>query len=391
MYPNLSYLLHDLIGTSRDNGLSIIQMFGLFLGLAFFSAAYVLHKELKRKEEEGFLVADIVEETVGTGPKILDTLLNAIFGFVLGFKVPAIYQNFDVFKDNPAGFIFSGKGSILFGVLGFLAFGAYSYWQGTKGKLDQPKTVKKKMSPAMRVGDITVIAAIFGLLGARLFSILENLDAFIADPINQLFSGSGLTIYGGLILAFIANYIYVKRHRIPPIHVMDAIGPALILSYAVGRMGCQLSGDGDWGIVNEAAKPSWFIFPDWMWSYNYPHNVLNEGTAIADCVDKYCMQLSPGVFPTPIYEVIGGLIIFAILWFLRKRIKFTGFIFFAYAILMSVERFLIEFIRVNPRYDFLGMQLSQAQIISIGVFLAGIIGMVYWYKRRDQPVIMKTI
>ncbi len=388
MYPNLSYLLHDLFGTARDNAFSIVQMFGLMLGLTFLTAAYILYKELKRKEAEGLLIPITSEEQVGTGAKWSEVLLNGLFGFILGFKLPIIMGDFAAFKDNAAGMVFSSQGNWMIAVLGLAAFGGYTFWQGQKSKLEQPKIVKRVTYPYQRIGDITVIAAIFGLLGARLFSILENLDSFWSDPIGQLFSGSGLTIYGGLILAFIANYIFVKSHKIPPIHVMDGIAPALILGYAVGRLGCQLSGDGDWGIINELAKPGWFIFPDWMWSYDYPHNVLNEGVAIEGCTDKYCRKLGAGVFPTPIYEVIGSVLIFIILWVLRNRIKFTGFIFFLYAMLMSVERFLIEYIRVNPRYDFLGFQLSQAQIISIGVFVAGIIGMIYWYNRRDKPVIM---
>ena len=388
MYPNLSYLLHDLFGSARDNAFSIVQMFGLMLGMTFLTAAYILYKELKRKEEEGLLIPISSEEKVGAGPKWGEVLMNALFGFILGFKLPIIIGDFSTFKDNAAGIVFSGQGNWMVGILGLVAFGGYTYWQGEKSKLPKPKIVKRVTHPYQRIGDITVIAAIFGLLGARLFSILENLDSFWSDPVGQLFSGSGLTIYGGLILAFIANYIFVKKHKIPPIHVMDGIAPALILGYAVGRLGCQLSGDGDWGIINELAKPGWFVLPDWMWSYDYPHNVLNEGVAIEGCTDKYCRRLSAGVFPTPIYEIIGSVLIFIILWVLRKRVKFTGFIFFLYAILMSIERFLVEYIRVNPRYDFLGFHLSQAQIISIGIFLAGIIGLVYWYKRRDKPVIM---
>ncbi len=388
MYPNLSYLLHDLFGSARDNAFSIVQMFGLMLGMTFLTAAYILYKELKRKEEEGLLIPISSEEKVGAGAKWGEVLMNALFGFILGFKLPIIIGDFSTFKDNAAGIVFSGQGNWMVGILGLVAFGGYTYWQGEKSKLPKPKIVKRVTHPYQRIGDITVIAAIFGLLGARLFSILENLDSFWSDPVGQLFSGSGLTIYGGLILAFIANYIFVKKHKIPPIHVMDGIAPALILGYAVGRLGCQLSGDGDWGIINELAKPGWFVLPDWMWSYDYPHNVLNEGVAIEGCTDKYCRRLSAGVFPTPIYEIIGSVLIFIILWVLRKRVKFTGFIFFLYAILMSIERFLVEYIRVNPRYDFLGFHLSQAQIISIGIFLAGIIGLVYWYKRRDKPVIM---
>ena len=390
MYPNLSYLFHDLFGTARDNALSVIQMFGLLLGLAFFTAAFVLYKELKRKEQEGLLVAIKKEVLTGVGTKPMDIILNGLFGLVIGMKVPAIIQDFNAFKEDAAGFIFSTKGNLLLGILGLIAFGGFSWWQGQKSKLDKPKKVIQSISPSHRVGDITVIAAIFGLLGARLFSILENMDAFWRDPLGQLFAGSGLTIYGGLILAFIANYIYVKRHKIPPIHVMDSIAPALILSYGVGRLGCQFSGDGDWGIVNELAKPGWFILPDWAWAYDYPHNVLNEGVAIEGCTDRYCSRLAPAVFPTPIYEFFASVFIFGILWFLRKKVKFAGFIFFLYAILMSIERYLIEIIRVNPRYDFLGAQLSQAQIISIGVFVAGLLGMYYWYRKRGEKIVMKV-
>lgn len=390
MYPNLSYLLHDLLGTARDNGFSVIQMFGLFLGLAFLTAAYILYIEMKRKEEEGYLAPVEVEGITGTGPKWLDVLLNGVFGLVVGLKVPTIIMDFSRFQEDAAGFIFSKEGNWPLAILGFFLFGGYTYWQGARSRLDKPKKIKTRISPYQRVGDITVIAAIFGLLGARLFSILENLDSFMNDPLGQLFSGSGLTIYGGLILAFVANYIYVKKHNIPPIHVMDAIGPALILSYAVGRMGCQISGDGDWGIVNELAKPGWFLFPDSFWAYDYPHNVLNEGVQIEGCTDKYCRRLSSPVFPTPIYEIIASVLIFAVLWILRKRVRITGFIFFLYLILMSVERFFIEFIRVNPQYEVFGMNLSQAQIISIGVFFAGIFGMIYWIRRKDIPVKMAT-
>ena len=386
MYPNLSYLLHDIFGSARDNAFSIVQMFGLLFGLAFFTAAYVLYIELKRKEQDGLLKPVKRDETIGAGAALSEMISNGLFGFVLGFKIPIIISDFESFKLDAAAIVFSGKGNWLIGLLGAGVMIGYTYWLGQKSKLPQPKVVTKNIFPSQRVGDITIIAAIFGIGGAKLFSILENLDAFWRDPIGQLFSGSGLTIYGGLIIAFIANYIYVKRHKIAPIHVMDAIAPALILSYAVGRLGCQLSGDGDWGIVNELAKPGWFFLPDWAWSYDYPHNVLNEGVLIDGCSDRYCRKLSPSVFPTPIYEIVAGVFIFGILWFLRKKIKWAGFIFFSYAILMSIERFLIEIIRVNPRYDFIGFQLSQAQLISIGIFIAGILGMLYWYKRRDQPV-----
>ena len=290
MYPNLSYLLHDLFGTARDNAFSIVQMFGLFLGLTFFVSAYIVYKELQRKTAQGLIQGKKVQEIIGAGAKISELISNGIFGFVVGLKVPAIFMDFPAFKEDAAGFIFSTKGNFPLAILGLIAFAGYTYWEGNKNKLEKPKTITKTILPHHRIGDITVIAAIFGILGSRLFSILENLDSFVQDPIGQLTSGSGLTVHGGLILAFAAVYYYVWKNGIRPIHVMDAFGPALILGYAIGRIGCQMSGDGDWGIINELAKPGWFIFPDWAWAYDYPHNVLQEGVAIEGCSDKYCTK-----------------------------------------------------------------------------------------------------
>ena len=118
----------------------------------------------------------------------------------------------------------------------------------------------------------------------------------------------------------------------PGLVVMDAVAPALMVGYGVGRIGCQLSGDGDWGIANTAAQPDWWFLPDWMWAYTYPHNVLNEGVRIAGCEWQYCYELSPAVYPTPFYETIMAFIIVGILWILRKRIKPAGTLFFVYSV-----------------------------------------------------------
>ncbi len=380
MYPNLSYLLHDLIGTARDNGFSVVQMFGLMMGCGFFALGFILYRELKRKESLGIIQASEKMEWVGKGYNISEILSNGFFGFLVGFKLPEILMNFSDFKDDASGFVFSGRGNVGLGLLGLVVFAGYYFWKGHQTKLDQPKQVKRVIHPHDRVGDIIVLAAIFGLLGARLFSIMENMGSFLRDPLGQLFSGSGLTIYGGFILATAAITYYVKRNGIPAIHVADAIAPALILGYGIGRMGCQISGDGDWGIVNELAKPGWFFLPDWMWAYDYPHNVLNEGVAIEGCTDKYCSKLSPKVFPTPIYEIISSGIIFLILWFNRQRINKAGVMMSLYLTLMSVARFAVEHIRVNPRYDFLGTELSQAQLISMALFFIGIFGLYFFSK-----------
>jgi len=162
----------------------------------------------------------------------------------------------------------------------------------------------------------------------------------------------------------------------------------MILAYAVGRIGCQMAGDGDWGIVNANPKPSFLGFlPDWMWSFGYPHNVEHAGIPIPGCMGDYCTVLSPGVYPTPFYETIMGLIIFFILWSMRKKIHASGVLFCWYLVFNGIERFLIELIRVNIKYHFFGIDATQAQLIAPLFFLAGVIGIFYFnnkYKNHAQ-------
>ena len=137
------------------------------------------------------------------------------------------------------------------------------------------------------------------MLGSKLFHILENLDRFAEDPAGMIFSTGGLTFYGGLIVAglWIAWYVRQKGLRIPD--VADAIAPSLLLGYGIGRIGCYLAGDGDWGICSSLAnKPGWL--PDWLWSETFPNNILNLDVA-QRCALEYGPQYD-GVFPTMLYE-----------------------------------------------------------------------------------------
>ena len=155
-----------------------------------------------------------------------------------------------------------------------------------------------------------------------------------------------------------------------------------MLAYGVGRIGCQMSGDGDWGIDNLAPKPEWMSFlPDWMWSYTFPHNVINAGVPIEGCTGKFCMELANPVWPTAFYEVIMSLAIFGILWAMRKHIKVPGALFFIYLAFNGVERFFIEKIRINSEYNILG-GITQAEIISFSLILTAIIGVTYLYKSK---------
>ena len=370
MYPDLSYFLHDLLGTPVDNWSSIFKTFGIFLALVFVVSFFIIRSELRRKHKEGLI--PVLNIKVAASSPIKEAFFNTIFGFIVGFKLPFIYSNFELFKKDPASMIFSTDGNYVMGAGLAVLFGMYTYFMASNKPLTKGGVVG--VHPADKSGDIILIAALFGVLGSRLFSILENLDAFWADPFGQLFSGAGLTIYGGLILAFIAVYMYVKKIGIPPIQMMDIAALALLIGYGIGRMGCQFSGDGDWGIANENPKPDWFVFPDWVWAYDYPRNVANGGVQLSDCVGIYCKHLNPQVYPTPIYEITFAIIAFSILWMLRRRFKTPGRLFFTYLILSSFARFWVESIRVNPRYDILGLDWSQAQWISVILFVVGIVG-----------------
>lgn len=389
MYPDLSYLFHDFFGSQPDNWLSVFKTFGVVLILAFIASAYTLKLELKRKTDEGLLSGTIEKTRVGFPATMTQILQNALFGFIIGFKLPYILLHFDEFRPDPAAILLSGRGTLLWGVLGAALFGFLRYWDHRKRQLPKPFIKEEVVMPHQRVGDITILAAISGLIGARLFSIVEseeNIKAFFKDPLEQLLSGSGLAIYGGLILAFIVLYSYVKRKGMKPIHAMDAGAPALIMGYAVGRIGCQLSGDGDWGIVNTSAAPSWWFLPDWAWSYTYPHNVLNDGVQIEGCIWEFCRQLVEGVYPTPLYETFFSLIIFGILWSLRKRIRIAGMIFFLYVFLNGVERFFIEKIRTNPDITVFGIEATQAEYVAFLLIVVGLVGMVWLYLKNVRNV-----
>lgn len=382
MYPDLSYFFYEWFGTAPDGALSVVKTFGLFLAISFLLAGYLLYIELKRKEGEGLLTGVQEKRTVGEGPKTMDVVWSVITGFVIGAKILFLLQNFELFRSDAVGVIFSMKGSLLGGILGAAVSGGLKYWTQKKEQLPQPKVLTEMVMPSDRVGDLVIVAAISGIAGAKIFAIIEEMDQFWADPIGTFFSGSGLAIYGGLIGGFTVVYFYLKRYGIPTIHVMDAVVPGLIVATLItGRMGCQFSGDGDWGIV-AAAQPDWWFLPDWLWSFDYPRNVNKMGIPIEGCEFEYCRKLPEGVYPTPIYENIMGAIMLAITWVLRKRIKVAGVLFFIYLIMTGIERYLIEIIRVNNRYPAF-FDLTQAQIIAVGFVLIGIVA-IWWLYRRDK-------
>jgi len=384
MYPNLFYLIKDLFGI-EFNALKLVNSFGFFVAMSFVASGYVLYLELKRKSALGEFTYTEEKEIIGAPATTGEMLSAGFFGFIFGYKLIGAFIIADALSNTQA-FILSLDGSMGAGIL-VAAIMVYLKWkEKDKVKLTKPETRTVHVWPQDRVGDIVLKAALWGFLGAKIFHNLENLEEFSRDPIGSLISFSGLTFFGGLILATIAIIYYLKKEKISVIHFADAMAPTMLFAYAAGRIGCQISGDGDWGIVNTNPKPFGWI-PDWAWAYQYPHNVVNEGVAIPGCVGAYCNQLPLPVYPTALYEIIMMFILFAIMWSFRKKVTQPGILTGVYLIFAGSERFLIEKIRVNNKYDFLPFHPTQAELISVLLIFAGI---VFLFKSKTWFPIKKA-
>ena len=237
---------------------------------------------------------------------------------------------------------------------------------------------KRKKIPENIGVNITFLALIGGVVGSKLLYIIEEWKYISSLPSGKLFttegvfSPMGLTFYGGFILAVVLIYIYTRSKKIKFLKIADTTAPGLAIGYGIARIGCHLSGDGDYGLpISE--------FASWVpWGTDYsrgtvPPSAVFRGTEIAK---KFGGVVPDNTLchPTPIYEFILGIIIFAILWKYRKIFTQDGKLFFLYLILTGISRFLIEFIRLNPRYIF---GLSEAQLIAIALI---IIGSIFFFR-----------
>ena len=402
MYPNVYFAFYDLFGIDWPV-LKLINSFGLLVALAFVAASRVLSSELKRKEKEGLLKGRTVKTIVGQPASVSDLIGNALMGFVFGFKFVYLFINAgELFNGQglPQQHIFSTQGSWFWGITLAAAAAGWRYYEGQKNKLPKPEERSSYQPAHLFTGNITLVAAIGGIIGAKFFHLFENpaeFMQFFKEPSLDSFLG-GLTIYGGLIIGALAVYLYSRKINVKFIHLCDATAPGLMLAYGIGRLGCQISGDGDWGIANPNPKPGWLSWlPDWAWSYNYPNNVNGvfgprkggyAGKMITEndpwpIFEGYGTYLDPGVYPTPLYETVMAVLIFVLLWSLRKRIKTPGVLFGIYLIFNGIERFFIEKIRVNEEYVLFGKGITQAEIISVLFFIGGVV-MVYLLTKKSR-------
>ena len=386
MYPNFYYLIKDLFGLEVPEA-QIINTFGFFVAMGFLAANLAMVLEFKRREKNGELQAHTIQVEMGKTASVWSYIGNALMGFILGYKILWLIINIRQFDDVQSQ-ILSSNGSIGMGIIGALVFVGWKYTevQKIKKKYPEPTMVERVYHPYEMMGTLTLLAAVTGMIGAKLFDHLEHWEDFKKNPLDAFLDPfSGLTFYGGLIFGAIAVLWYAKKKGVPYLKMLDIGGPAMMLAYAVGRIGCHMSGDGDWGIVNNAEKPfSWL--PDWLWAYDYPNNVAGicDPVAGTQCPDGAEVVLSSPVWPTPLFEVIVCGLMFWLLWSQRKRFIVPGVLFFFYLTLNGLERFFVEKIRVNIEYHILGIDITQAEIISGAMILGGIAGMVILKKRANQ-------
>jgi len=231
---------------------------------------------------------------------------------------------------------------------------------------------KRRKIPENVSVNITFLALIGGVVGAKLLYVIEEWTYITSLPKDKLFttdgifSPMGLTYYGGLILAILLILLYTRIKKIKFIKTADAAAPAIAIGYGIARIGCHLSGDGDYGLpVSE--------FISWVpWGTNYakgtvPPSAAFHGTEIAK---KFGGVVPDNTLchPTPVYEFILAVIILAILWRYRKKFTVDGRLFSLFLVLTGISRFFVEFIRLNPRIMF---GLSEAQLISIVMVIFG--------------------
>lgn len=228
--------------------------------------------------------------------------------------------------------------------------------------------------PQKLADHIIIISVIGGIIGAKLFFVWETsaeIESF-SEAIDSLFSGGGLTWYGGLVVATLGVFILFKKHNLKFLPMADIITPMMASGYGFGRLGCLVSGDGCYGVACGSGLPSplCMSFPDGAAPWSKIVNMYNDPNVT--------------VYNTPLYEASFSFILFLFFWIIRKKEWTTGFKFFTFILLHSAARYAVEIIRLNPK-DVFGM--TQAQFVSlvlIGISISYMVIKTIQQKRQIQ-------
>ena len=202
--------------------------------------------------------------------------------------------------------------------------------------------------------EMVFAALVGGIVGARLWWVVENWSDAKDDVLGSLFSGSGLVWYGGAIGGAIGVLLWAWRRKFLTLQMFDVAAVPLAIGYAIGRIGCQLAGDGDYGIP-------W----DGPWAMAYPNGTV---------------PTTEEVHPTPVYETIAMSLVALLLWRWRHRWR-PGTLFGLYLILAGAERFLVEFVRRNEE---VWLGLTQPQLFSIVMMIGGVVWIALVNRRAES-------
>jgi phosphatidylglycerol:prolipoprotein diacylglycerol transferase len=210
--------------------------------------------------------------------------------------------------------------------------------------------------PADALG-IVALTVVAGIVGAKLWHVLDSPAEFRADGWSVLWSTGGFAWFGGLLAGIIALWVQGRQAGLRGLRMLDLASPAAAVGYAIGRIGCLTSGDGDYGIPSNLP-----------WAMGFPEGIDPTPPGVR-------------VHPTPIYELIVGLVIAWWLWKRLAKARSTGEVVGEYLVLTGIARFLVEFIRRNPK---ILLGLSNAQLASLGSVAAGVI-LIWIAAKRAKP------
>jgi phosphatidylglycerol:prolipoprotein diacylglycerol transferase len=246
-----------------------------------------------------------------------------------------------------------------FGVMLALAFLA-------AGNVLGRELARKGMDPEF-ASSMVLWAAIGGLAGSRLLSIADDWEGFLAHPLAFIFTGAGFVFYGGLIGGFLTVTLFIRSRHLSWLRVSDSIAPGLAIGQAIGRIGCQLAGDGDWGTPTTLP-----------WGMRFPNAIIGWES----WVRANGLPLDVRVHPAPIYETLGYGAVFFVLWSMRRSRQPDGMILWWYLLLSGTVRFLVEFVRINPTLAF---GLSEAQWISLALIAIATVLIWRWTDAERVP------
>lgn len=251
-----------------------------------------------------------------------------------------------------------------YGVMLALAF-VVGIWFATR-------QARREKVPANTILDLSLVALITGIIGARILFILLNLDYYSLHPFESImFWQGGLVYYGGIILGVLCAILFLKVRKLDVWKITDICAPALAIGQAIGRIGCFLN--------------SCCFGKPVSWGVKFPPGSMVSYEQFSQGLIKSVNEYSLPVHPTQLYEGVNALIIFLILILVRKKKKFNGELFCLYLLLYAITRFGIEFLRGDDRGPVFFGFYSISQLIGVGIFILALL-MIFLLKRKEVKV-----